>query len=73
MAKRAKTKSAKADDRDYWEPLPRIAELLLMSEERVRQFVKMGLFERRDDGRLNLRLCLHMYALFLRDPSWFRG
>lgn len=74
MVKRATGKRRRSNQADdgYWEPLPRIAYLFELSEERVRQFVKAGVFERREDGMLDLRFCLHMYANFLRYPTLFR-
>jgi hypothetical protein len=54
----------------YLEPLPRIAYLFELSEERVRQFVKLGIFARRDDGMLDLQDCIHNYERYLYDRRW---
>jgi hypothetical protein len=68
-------KKAATEETDYdpgWRPLPEIAAMFGLSEERCRQFVKQGIWERREDGMLRVRTCLHMYQLFLSNPSWFR-
>jgi hypothetical protein len=70
MAK-TKTKVQQVDDGPWWEPLPRVADLMLLSEERVRQFVKAGIFDRRDDGMLNVTTCISMYRHFLANPRFF--
>jgi hypothetical protein len=67
------TKETAAFDPDhFWLPLPEIAALFDLSEERCRQYVKQGIWDRREDGRLHLQTCLHMYELYLLRPSFFK-
>lgn len=61
-----------SDPEYFWRPLPEISEMFGLSEERCRQFVKQGVWDRREDGKLHLQVCLHMYERFLANPSWFR-
>ena len=69
---KAEKKATEFDPENWWLPLPEIAELLDLSEERCRQFVKMGVWDRREDGKLHFQTCLHMYERFLFHPSWFK-
>ena len=55
-----------------WRSLPEIAEMFELSEERCRQFVKAGIWDRRENGDLRVKTCIHMYELYLSHPSWFR-
>jgi hypothetical protein len=72
-AKEKATEESKPFDLDtYWLPLPEIAVMLDLSEERVRQFVKQGIFDRRENGDLHFQTCLHMYERYLLHPSWFK-
>ena len=68
----SKSMAEPAEDGYEWRTLPEIAVMFDLSEERCRQFIKAGIWERREDGRLRLKTCINMYELFLSRPSLFR-
>jgi hypothetical protein len=55
-----------------WASLPEIAAMFDLSEERCRQLVRRGIWERRQNGDLRIRTCVNMYQLLLSHSGWFR-